>query len=267
MSPPVALIPYLQLPVYDLGPIPLDPWGILVTIGFMTGLEVARARGIRLGLDVRDVVDGLVFTVLSGFVVGHLVHVFAYNPQKLAEDPWLWAKVWAGFSSFGGFLGAVIGISLFFKLIRPRSFWPHADTIMFGFPFGWLFGRLGCFSVHDHRGIKSDFFLAVDFPGGPRLDMGLIEAIWTLGIVLVFLALRNRPYKPGIFAVLWCWIYAPGRFVMDFFRNADLATADVRWAGLTPAQWGCIVLVLAGSVLWAVRVRTTPVYVAPEPTS
>ena len=53
----------------------------------------------------RDVVDGTVFTVASGFLVGHLVHVLAYHPDQLrTEGVVSLLKLWAGFSSFGGFL-------------------------------------------------------------------------------------------------------------------------------------------------------------------
>lgn len=247
------MIPYISLPVYQLGPIPIDPWGTLVCIGFVLGLEVARARGIRLGLDVRDVVDGLVFTVLSGFVVGHLVHVLAYNPEQLEEQGVMaLLRVWAGFSSFGGFVGAVLGAIAFYTLVRKRPFWPHADTIMFGFPFGWIFGRLGCFSVHDHIGRLTDSPLGVRFPathwtgGGTRFDLGLLEALVAMGIAATFLALARKPRAHGTFLAAWCVLYAPARFGLDFLRNTDLSNADVRWAGLTPAQWGCILMFLGG---------------------
>ncbi len=250
------MIPYIDLPVYQLGPIPIDPWGTLVCIGFVLGLEVARARGIKLGLDVRDIVDGIVFTVLSGFIVGHLVHVLAYNPQQLQEQGIVaLLRVWAGFSSFGGFIGAVLGVTFFYKVVRKRPFWPHADTIMFGFPFGWVFGRLGCFSVHDHIGKPTDSPLGVVFPanhwtgGGTRFDLGLLEAIVALVLVITFLALARRPRVAGTFCATWCLVYAPARFGLDFLRNTDLSNADVRWAGLTPAQWGCILMFGTGLAL------------------
>lgn len=256
------MIPYFDLPVYHVGPVPIDPWGTLVCIGFVLGLEMARARGIKLGLDVRDVVDGIVFTVLSGFVVGHLVHVLAYNPHQLEEQGVMaLLRVWAGFSSFGGFLGAVLGITLFYKVIRKRPFWPHADTVMFGFPFGWLFGRLGCFSVHDHIGRPTSSFLGVQFPGGTRYDLGLLEAIVAFGIAMTFLVLARKPRVAGTFTAVWCLIYAPARFGLDFLRNTDLRNADVRWSGLTPAQWGCILMFGAGLALvgW---IRRQPAAVA-----
>ena len=256
------MIPYIELPVYQLGPIPIDPWGTLVCIGFILGLEMARARGIKTGLDVRDVVDGIVATVLTGFVVGHLVHVLAYNPQKLEEEGVMaLVRVWAGFSSFGGFIGAVLGSAIFYKLVRKRDYFAHADAIMFGFPFGWIFGRLGCFSVHDHIGKPTDFFLAVNFPanhwtgGGPRFDLGLLEALVAMVIGAVFLALARTPRVPGTFLATWGLLYAPARFGLDFLRNSDLRGADVRWAGFTPAQWGCVVM-FAGSLALLAYLRS-----------
>lgn len=246
------MVPYLQIPVKHLGPIPLDPWGLLVTAGFVIGLEMARSRGIKRGLDVRDVVDGIVFTVAMGFIVGHLVHVLAYHPEKYAADGFMsLVRIWEGFSSFGGFLGAVMGNVLFYRVIRPRSYLEHADVVMYGFPFAWIFGRAGCAIVHDHIGRKTDFFLAVDFeskfPGmGVRHDLGLYESLFAMVIAAIFFALRNRPMKAGSYMVLWCIIYSPVRFCMDFLRNTDLKNQDVRWASLTPAQWGCIVMFGAG---------------------
>lgn len=269
--PPVALIPYFQLPVWELGPVVLDPWAIMVCVGFVLGLEIARARGIRLGLDVRDVVDGSVFTVGMGFLVGHIVHVAAYNPHLIEERGWVeLIRVWGGFSSTGGLLGAVIGSSLFYGLIRKRPFWIHADAIMFGFPFAWIFGRLGCFFAHDHIGAPSDFFLAVDFPGGPRHDLGLYEALFTVLIAGAFFALRNRPFRPGFFVALFAVLYAPVRFLLDFLRNTDLENADVRWSGLTPAQWGMIGFFAAALTLLLKRTgpgedRVDPLAPPPEP--
>lgn len=158
------MVPYIHLSTYHLGPVPIDPWGLLVTIGFVLGLEVARARGIEKGLDVRDVVDGVVFTVLAGFVVGHLVHVLAYHPEKYEKDGIASLyRVWEGFSSFGGFLGALLGNVLFYRVIRKRSWLAHADVVMFAFPFAWIFGRAGCAIVHDHIGRPTTFPLAVNF--------------------------------------------------------------------------------------------------------
>jgi phosphatidylglycerol---prolipoprotein diacylglyceryl transferase len=264
-------IPYFELPVYHLdipgiGDLPLDPWATLVCIGFVLGLELGRARAIKLGLDVRDIVDGAVFTVGMGFLFGHIVTVVGYYPERLTEEGiWAILKVWEGFSSIGGFLGAVIGSVTFYTYIRPRDFWRHADVITYGFPFGWFFGRLGCASVHDHVGKLTTSPIGMDFdrgwgpnngwggPGDPvtwangvRYELGLIEAVMMIPMCIAFLALGRKDRVPGFFLGLFAIAYAPVRFGLDFLRNTDLQHQDARWLGLTPAQYGVLLMFLAG---------------------
>ena len=259
----LALVPYFPPPVFNLFGIPLDSWSLLVSLGFIIGIEFARARAKQLGIAIKDVVDGGLFIVGMGFVVGHFVHVGVYNPHLIDEKGWIiFLQIWAGFSSNGGFVGAVLGTVLWFMVIRKREpFWKHADTIAYSLPFGWFFGRLGCFSAHDHVGQRSDFFLAVDFPadiyggyyGGPRHDLGLYEALWVLVLAIVHFSLRHKKLPYSTFAMIFCFAYAPIRFGLDFLRNTDLQGADVRFMGLTPAQYGSIIFLCCGLVLFSQR--------------
>ncbi len=265
-----AAIPFFNLGVYDLevpllGTIPIDPWFTLVCIGFVVGLEMARHRGLRLGLDVRDIVDGAVFIVLMGFFIGHVFTVVAYYPERLAEDGiWAILRVWEGFSSMGGFLGAVIGAVVFYGWVRPRDAWRHTDVITYGFPFGWLFGRIGCFTVHDHVGAETSFFLGMHFPAGTlrlldgevasasvRHELGLYEAIYTLIIAVTFYVVGRKDRPPGFFLALYALMYAPVRFALDFLRNTDLYYQDSRYLGLTPGHYSAIVMFVAGLFLWS----------------
>jgi phosphatidylglycerol:prolipoprotein diacylglycerol transferase len=252
----LALIPYIPPPVFNIFQIPLDSWSLLVSLGFIIGVEFARARGKQLAIPVADVVDGALFIVGMGFVVGHWIHVGVYNPYMIDTYGWVvFLQIWAGFSSNGGFLGAIIGTIIWFNWIRPRKpFWKYADTMAYSLPFGWFFGRLGCFSAHDHVGQRSDFWLAVDFPewyyGGPRHDLGLYEAMWVFVLASIYFAIRKQNIRHGTYAMLFCFLYAPARFGLDFLRNTDLAGADKRIVGLTPAQYGSILLFLGGIYLW-----------------
>ena len=255
-----AAIPYFALGVYDLqvpglGSIPIDPWATIVCIGFIVGMEVARARAIKLGLDVRDVVDGVVFVVSMGFLMGHVVTVVAYHPERLRTDGiWSLLRFWEGFSSFGGFLGALVAGWLFFNVIRPRDAMRHADVIGYAFPFAWIFGRLACGVVHDHVGSITTFPLAMRFPEGHwaegvRHELGLYESEYMVLVSILFYYLGRKDRPPGFFLGLLAVVYSPVRFGFDFLRNTDLAYQDVRYYGLTPAQWGCFVMLGLG--LWA----------------
>lgn len=289
----LAAIPFFALRVYRpeiLGTeLPLDPWAILVCLGFVVGLEIARARAIRFGLDVRDIVDGAVFTVLMGFVVAHIVTVVGYFPERMRipectagdmdacyDGVMSILRVWDGFSSTGGFIGAVIGAWLFYNVIRPRAALRHADIITYGFPFGWFFGRLGCASVHDHIGRETTFPLAMNFDwglrdfywvagdpqpyvSGIRHELGMYEAAYMLVVMGIFYALGRVDRPPGFFLAWFAILYAPVRFVLDFLRNNDLDHQDARYYALTPAQYGMIVMFIAGIAMLVVvqrRART-----------
>lgn len=266
----LAAIPFIELRVYNLnvpgvGNLPLDPWAILVCIGFVVGLEIARYRAIRLGLDVRDLVDGALVTVGAGFVVAHLVTVLFYFPERLQEDGIMsLLKVWEGFSSTGGFLGAVIGAFGYYRVWKKLPALRYADTICYGFPFGWFFGRLGCGSVHDHVGSLTTFPLAMNFDQGIgpwaggsafihgiRHELGLYEAAFLIPVMVLFYWWGREDRVPGFFLGAFGALYAPVRFILEFLRNHDLEHQDARYLGMTPAQYGMIVLFLVSVVFLA----------------
>src|SRR5690606_23728498 len=92
------------------------------------------------------------------------------------------------------------------------------------------------------------------YAAGVRHELGLYEAALMVPVMAAFLWLGRRDRPPGFFLGLFVVFYAPIRFVLDFLRNNDLSYQDARYAGLTPAQYGMIVLFLAGlALLWSLR--------------
>ena len=222
----------------------VDPWATLVCLGILLGLEVARARTLRMGLHPRDIVDGVVFTVLVGFFFAHVITVVGYYPGRLVgeapgiaasqrigwtetaaqimsepsllftESIWAILRVWEGFSSTGGWIGGILGIIVFYRWIRPRELLRFADLIAFGLPLGWFFGRLGCSVVHDHIGKKTDFFLGMAFPhgygdaAGVRHELGFYEVLFMIPVMVLFWHLSKRDQPPGTFLGLFFLTYA-----------------------------------------------------------
>ena len=231
---------------------------ILVVLGILAAIEFNRARAIRLGLSVKVTVDAGLVAVASGFLGAHLVHILAYNFPTFVENPETILPWYGGFSSIGGFLGAAIGIPLFLKLKKVPA-WAYADNLCIGFVLAWFLGRTGCFMAHDHKGELTDFFLAVDFPGGARHDLGLYEATFVLFLLVTFIYLdRRREWFHGFFTGLVMVLYAPVRFGLDFLRATDLEStinrrSDIRLLGLTPAQYGAIGLLVLGILILTVR--------------
>ena len=113
--------------------------------------------------------------------------------------------------------------------------------------------RIGCFLVHDHPGIRTDFFLAVDFPvrgyGGPRHDLGLYDVFVLAVISVILYAFKSRRPREGRIMGLLAVCYTVPRFLLDFLRASDLNFVDRRYAGLTPAQYVVMGLFAAGVFL------------------
>lgn len=249
------MIPWFDVRVLSLGPVQYNAFGLLVAIAIIVGSKLMRRRGQALGLDDDKVfwMMGMVF--ISGIVCSHLFDVFAYQTSEPLTLTTL-LNPFHGMSSYGGFIGATAGLFLWCKWKhQPRM--PYADCVGYGMAAAWFFGRLGCFAIHDHPGRTTNFFLGVQYPWGARHDLGLYEALWSLGVVVLFeiLWITNPKRPAGVYLSLIAMLYGPVRFCLDFLRAEDTAGADPRYWGFTPAQYLSVLATLIGAQLarWTIR--------------
>lgn len=252
----------------------IKPFGVLVALGVYVGSWLALDYGVRRGLSGRALGSFVVWVVGFGFVAAHVLDLIFYYPERLLRDPWSLVRLWEGLSSYGGFLGGLLGAWSFGRYYGTRIL-PYVDAVASGLPVGWLFGRAGCAVVHDHPGIASDAWYAVAFPEGARLDLGLLEFLMVVPIAGGVLLLRRRAWPWGFFVSVVATAYAPLRFGLDFLRvrapvelAGSILTPDRRYLALTPAQWLSLALGVFG-VAWLARVLSTreepTAYAAPPP--
>jgi len=170
------------------------------------------------------------WTLLGGVVFGHLFHVVAYWPSEFLKTPGILVDPRRGWSlsSFGGFFGGLL-IGAFWARQRRVPLLPYADAMVFGAVPAWVLARLGCFFTHDHIGKRTDFFLAVVFPDGPRHDLGLDEALLVAVLAVCFRWLYRRNPVAGTYPALACLYYGPMRFLLDSLRATDIPNADARY--------------------------------------
>lgn len=254
----------ITIPLPDALPIPylsIHPFGVMVAAAVLVGAQVASRRAIREGIHPRVMGEMVGFMFIAAFVLGHMLDAVFYHWEVVKEDPIFVLQLWNGLSSFGGFVGAFVG-GLIWSVYRKMPLLPFADICAYAFPFGWLFGRLGCSLAHDHPGRVTDFFLAVqDYeirgmqpPWQVRHDLGIYEAMWCAAMIPLFWWLGRTKRKRGFFMAILPLLYAPVRFGLDFLRATDVPGADPRLVlGLTPGHFGAVLLLVTGLLVsWRV---------------
>jgi phosphatidylglycerol:prolipoprotein diacylglycerol transferase len=282
------MIPYIMVAPLRLGPLTLQPFGILVALGVLVGTTLAARRAKRVGLDEATLQSFITWILVAGFIGGHVFDSAFYHPREVLAHPLSLLVLWGGLSSFGGFTGAICGalawkryttqegfslgalVHVRFPVRRrePVRLMPYADVVMAVFPVAWIFGRAGCSVVHDHPGARAaaGSLLSVAYGPGPtsdfflfqlrhgteaRYDLGLLEMLFTMLLAAAFALTWRRAAAKGWYIVAACVAYAPVRFGLDFLRLRDPEGGDLRYASLTPAQWACIGLLAFGA--WLAR--------------
>lgn len=274
------MIPFVDLPPLQVGPLTVQAFGLTVAAAVIVGLAIARQRFTRFGLE-RSIGERMAtWLLVGGFLGAHLFAVLLYFPSEVARDPWLLLRVWEHISSFGGmvggFIGAVLCLWLRFPRLTQSRRWAYLDVAAFVFPFSLALGRIGCALVHDHPGRVTDFPLAVSLrseqarnlisyvyaeqgnvlPPPSTLsslgfhDLGLYELIYLAAFVLpIFVLLDRKPRPVGFFFCAFALLYMPVRFGLDFLR-----VSDATYWNLTPAQWTALCVLATVPLVWN-RVR------------
>ncbi len=252
-------IPWFQFTTVHLGPIPLQVWGFFVALGMVLSLIIVWRWSGYYGYEKERVLDTAVWCIVGGIIGARLAHVFLYAPTYYFAHPIEIVKVWhGGMSSFGGFAGAVAVFCLVYKKYALANWQRLADLLGFAALYGWIVGRVGCVMIHDHLGVVCpQCLLGIRTPDGTvRLDMALLEIIGLLPLAIVFYLWRKKTLPDGYrFAVLMVY-YGMLRMILDFFRARDILGADVRYFGLTPAQYFAMIFVFMSGYWWKRAVRS-----------
>lgn len=252
------MIPYFQYNSIFLGSVRIQVWGIFVSLGLIIAILFAYRLARKYLLSGEVILDLVVWVLLGGLLMARVFHVVFYEPVYYLANLLDVLKFWqGGASSLGGFTGAALAAWLFIKKrkFKYKEFLPYLDITVLSLWLGWTIGRLGCFMIHDHPGRLSNFFLAVNFPGGARHDLGLYDSLLALILFVSYALLFKKLVKWhwGLVAIFSFMDYALVRFLLDWLRaDSSVPGGDIRYLSLTPAQWGMAVMLagLTGILLW-----------------
>lgn len=133
--------------LFQLGPLAVRWYGLLIALGVFGGAVIALRQAERRGLDPEKLLDMAVWLVLAGIVGARLVYVITspaafFGPNGTPVDAF---KVWqGGISIHGGVLGIVVASWLFARAHR-LNMWSYLDVMTPIAGLGIIGGRLGNF--------------------------------------------------------------------------------------------------------------------------
>jgi phosphatidylglycerol:prolipoprotein diacylglycerol transferase len=263
----IAAIPYTTFPTIDLGLVELRTFGFVVAIGVLIGAWLAARYGEEHGVP-RDTTYSLAMRMVLAGVIGSRITWVVSHWSDL-DTPWEAFAIWEGGLQFsGGFVFAVIAGYPVYRHWNRLTRWNSLDGYAYGLAIGLAIGRIACYSVGEHFGRQTSFFLGTRYEGGSvregslgdvPLREGMVfhhTALYELLYLLVIFAvltwvlhLRKERPGPGTAMAIFCGAYGVCRFLSDALR-----VNDERVLGLTGAQYLCLLLLPTAAWIWF-RVR------------
>ena len=279
MIPLLASIPSPSRNVIEIGPLTVHFYGIMIAIGVIVAVIIAKRRYVRFGGSGEMVERVSIWAVIIGFLGARLGYVTTHTGDFI-DQPWEVLFIWkGGLAIYGGLVAGTIAAVVLLRRWRGDVF-AFGDAVAVGIPLAQAIGRIGNYFNQELFGTPSDLPWAVEieariaetagYPGYTTFHPTfLYEALWnvflTAGVIL-WLEKRGKVFK-GASIALYLILYGTGRFLMELMRT----DTTFRFLGLSRNGWVSIGAVLVGVVVfWWMQqrreVRTLvgpPVFIAP----
>jgi phosphatidylglycerol:prolipoprotein diacylglycerol transferase len=229
---------------FKIGPITIYSYGVMLAVAVMV-CTYLLSRDAQYYDISRDTAYDLVFwCMLGGIICARIFYVYiewGYFSDNLLEIPMLQK---GGLAWQGGFLGGTLAGVWFArrKKISLRSLMDLAAPYV---ALGQSIGRIGCFFNGCCYGKPAAWGIYFPQHHARLYPTQLFE---TLALFIIFMILKKaqmRPHQPGFVFVLYLWLAAIERFVVEFYR----ADHDLLWLNLSLAQYIAICVFVSGLVL------------------
>lgn len=264
----LASIPSPDTGVWNLGPIPLRAYALLIVLGIVVAVWLGNKRYIARGGQPGVIVDIAIWAVPFGIVGGRLYHVvsdwqlyFGENGSGLAGAVRIWdggLGIWGAVAV--GALGAWIGARRSGVALPPV-----ADAIAPGIALAQAIGRWGNYFNQELFGSPSDSPWALEIapenrPSGYEEVLTfhptfLYESLWLVGVALVVIwADRRFTLGHGRAFALYVLLYTVGRFWIEGLR-IDSANEIL---GLRLNVWTSVVVGVGALLYIVISARLRP---------
>ena len=242
---------------FNLGPISIHWYGLLIALAFGLGLLLANYHGVQRKIDI-DKLTNLLLLVIPAAIIGARLYYVLFNWGYYAANPLEIPAVWhGGLAIHGGIIGGFLAGYWYVRREKDLKLWTIADIIAPSLILGQAIGRWGnFFNQEAHGGPVSSEFIS-RFPDFIQKGMHiegqyyhptfLYESLWN-GLVFIILLwmIRRKSLPDGVVAMTYLILYSLGRFFVEGLRTDSLMFGPFRIAQVV----SIVSIILAGIFIY-----------------
>lgn len=235
----------------------IGSYALISIIGLIVCCIVTVRLGKKYKIELEDIILAAVAVGIGLILGGHLLYGITNIDDMIAgfqsSDALTFHQVWTilvsafgGMVFYGGFLGGLLGISVFARFSSCSTRKSFLDLYAVITPLFHVFGRIGCFLGGCCYGIESSFGFTVtgntlvpELNGVCRFPVQLVEAACNLVLFLILLILFHSGRHSNRLIYIYMLMYPPIRFCLEFLRGDAIRGI---WMGLSTSQWISLIL-------------------------
>ncbi|EOD7480857.1 prolipoprotein diacylglyceryl transferase [Staphylococcus aureus] len=256
---------YIDPVAFNLGPLSVRWYGIIIAVGILLGYFVAQRALVKAGLHKDTLVDIIFYSALFGFIAARIYFVIFQWPYY-AENPSEIIKIWhGGIAIHGGLIGGFIAGVIVCKVKNLNPF-QIGDIVAPSIILAQGIGRWGNFMNHEAHGgpVSRAFLEQLHLPNFIIENMYingqyyhptfLYESIWDVAGFIILVNIRKHLILGETFFLYLTW-YSIGRFFIEGLRTDSLMlTSNIRVAQLV----SILLILISISLIVYRRIKYNP---------
>ncbi|HDD0074660.1 TPA: prolipoprotein diacylglyceryl transferase [Staphylococcus aureus] len=256
---------YIDPVAFNLGPLSVRWYGIIIAVGILLGYFVAQRALVKAGLHKDTLVDIIFYSALFGFIAARIYFVIFQWPYY-AENPGEIIKIWhGGIAIHGGLIGGFIAGVIVCKVKNLNPF-QIGDIVAPSIILAQGIGRWGNFMNHEAHGgpVSRAFLEQLHLPNFIIENMYingqyyhptfLYESIWDVAGFIILVNIRKHLKLGETFFLYLTW-YSIGRFFIEGLRTDSLMlTSNIRVAQLV----SILLILISISLIVYRRIKYNP---------
>ena len=284
--PPPPLRGEDGMTTFDVGPISIAAYGVLIAVGALVAMQVLVRRYESMGGD-GDLAERTALVALAAAIVGSRIGYMLPRLDHFLANPALIPQIWRGGLAFFGGVALAIPVTWWYVHRRSGDIARMIDATAPALPIGHAIGRWGNYFNQELFGRPTELPWALQveshripahvserFPQATTFHPTfLYESLWNLALAATLIwidrrqaARDGRRLRRGTLGFFYLVGYGIGRLGMEQLR---VDTAE-RYLGLSRNSWVALLVITLGVVgawWWQRRDPGPDESLAPETTS